>query len=227
MPAARPRLDRERVLAEAVALADTDGLDQLSMRTLAGRLGVVPMALYKHVADKDDLVGGMVDTVVASYAAPPDGLAWREAVRRRILAAREAVLAHPWLRPAIEAGAPRTLAVLDHMDAVAGEFIGGGVSVDLTHHAMHALGHRIWGFSPEAFSTGSGTGEPPSAQDVETQLAQIEERLPHVAAITRDAFARSATGCDEQDEFEFTLDLLLDGFQRLHAAGWSSRDPTA
>lgn len=218
-------LDRSRVLSAGIDLAAREGIDAVSMRALASQLGVVPMALYKHVADKDDLVGGIVDTIVAAYDPPPPGLSWRQAVRARVLSARRAILEHPWLRIAIETRTRRTEAVLDHMNAVAGEFIDGGVSTDLTHYAMHALGDRIWGFSPEAFGGGApdaAAADPaPADPDMMRMLAQ---RFPHVTAIALDSATRNPAGaCDENFEFEFTLDLLLDAFERLHAAGWVSR----
>jgi len=218
----RPALDRTRVVQAAIRLADEGGLAALSMRQLAARLGVVPMALYKHVADKEDLVAGMIDEVVASYPSPPAGLSWREAVRFRVLAARKALTRHPWMRPAIESATRRTPTVLAYLDATAGDFVGGGVSYDLAHYAMHALGHRIWGFSPEAFTapTGSADAAPPPSPE---EVAQMSAIYPHVVAIAMDTAARHPTsGCDEQHEFEFTLDLLLDAFERLHAAQWSS-----
>ncbi len=223
-------LSRPQVLAAGVALADREGLAALSMRHLSAELGVVPMALYKHVTDKDDLVAGMIDLVVAGYATPPPGLDWREGVRQRVLAARDALLEHPWLRPAIETATERTPAVLAHMDAVAGELAAGGLSYDLVHHAMHALGHRIWGFSPEAFSSPAAPSAPPpptpapSTAEQEAMMAAMAQRFPHIAAIALDAVARSPLGaCDEQFEFEFTLDLLLESVARLHSAGWVSR----
>lgn len=124
----RPRLDRAKVLAEAISLADAEGLDALSMRALATRMGVVPMALYKHVADKDDLIGGMVDAVVASYPDPPAAGSWRERVRSRILAAHATATVHPWLSRAIETRTRRTETIFGHMNAVAGDFIDGGFS---------------------------------------------------------------------------------------------------
>lgn len=228
-------LDRARVLAAAIELADEEGIDGVSMRRLSSRLGVVPMALYKHVADKDDLLAGMIDLVIAGYSPVPDGLEWSAAVRARILAARAALLQHPWLRVAIEGAAQRTPAVLGHMDALAGELASGGLSYDLVHHAMHALGHRIWGFNPEAFSTPAAPAgraaqraeqmpPPPPSEEQEAALAAIADRFPHIAAIAADAAERHPGGaCDEQEEFEFTLDLLVESFARLHAAGWRSR----
>lgn len=222
-PASGSRLNRARVLDAAVALADRDGIDAVSMRRLATELDVVPMALYKHVADKDDLVAGMIDAVVTGYRVPALELAWRDAVRTRVLAARDALLEHPWLRSAIERATIRSPAVLGYMDAVAGDLARGGLSYDLVHYAMHALGHRIWGFSPEAFS-GARPASPPEAPPDPEVLAAMAQRFPHVVAIAADAGARNPSGaCEEDDEFAFTLDLLLDGVERLHAGGWQSR----
>lgn len=218
----RPPLSRERALSAAVALADSNGIDAVSMRRLAERLDVVPMALYKHLANKDELLGGMVDTLIAEYERPPADAAWPDAVRAQILSARRVLLRHPWARRVIESRGTRTPAVLGYMDSLAGLLIAGGLSVDLAHHAMHALGHRIWGFSPEAFDTPGPRAAPPSAEEAEQQMRVMGERYPHVLAI---ALESAATGgaCDEQYEFEFTLDLLLAAFQRLHETGWSSR----
>lgn len=223
-PGTEPRasLDRARVTSAGMILAAADGLDAVSMRALATRLDVVPMALYKHVSDKEDLIGGMVDAIVSGYAAPQPGLPWRDAVRARAMAAREAMLAHPWLADAIESCTTRTEVVLDHMNAVAGEFIDGGVSADLAHYAMHALGNRIWGYSPEAFTGGLQTELP--AEQQEALMQTMFQRFPHVTAIALDSSSRNPTGaCDADYEFEFTLDLLLDAFERLHTAGWTSR----
>ena len=224
-PPARVALDRDRVIATAIGLADRDGLAAVSMRLLATELGVTPMALYKHVADKHDLVGGMIDAIVSGYAAPPAGLGWSAAARERILSARTAMLRHPWLRSAIETRSGRTPAVLGHMDAVAGDLLSGGLPIDLTHHAMHALGHRIWGFSPEAFDD----GQPPTPPTTDEELAAAQstmlamaQRFPAVAAIAAQSEATGGS-CDEAFEFEFTLDLLLDAFARLHESGWTSR----
>jgi len=207
------------VLHAGITLADREGFDALSMRALASELGVVPMALYKHVADKDDLVGGMIDTLVEGYDAPPPSAPWRDAVRAQILAARRTLEQHPWLRPAIESRTQRTPAVLAYMNALAGRLIEGGLSVDLTHHAMHALGHRIWGFSPEAFDETDADAPPPDPE----LMRRAAQAYPYVFAIAADAAARNPSGaCDDQSEFEFTLDLLLDAFERLHDAGWRS-----
>ncbi|MGY1594510.1 TetR/AcrR family transcriptional regulator [Geodermatophilus sp. SYSU D00708] len=224
-PEARRRepLSRDRVLRAAVALADEVGIAAVSMRRLAQQLGVVPMALYKHVADKEELLDGMVDVVLGEIAQPDPALDWKAAVRQRVLAARRTVLRHPWARQAIESRTRRTPVVLGHMDAVAGEFLAGGLSADLTHHVMHALGNRIWGFSPELFEEPQDPDAPPPGPEVQAAIAR---RFPHILAIATAAtgghLSAVGGGCDEQFEFEFALDLLLDGAERLHRAAWAS-----
>lgn len=218
----RQRLDQGTVITAAIALADESGLEAVSMRALAARLGVVPMALYKHVTDKEDLIGRMVDQIVAGYAAPTTQEGWRARVRARVLSAREQLLVHPWLGEAIDTRKRRTETVFTYMNAVAGDFIEGGLSPDLTHYAMHALGNRIWGYSSEAFAD----ADAPTPADAEQPeiLAYLTERYPHVVAIAMDAVTRNPSqSCEHQAEFEFTLDLLLDAFERLHTAGWVSR----
>lgn len=216
------RLSRAQVVDAAIALADREGLAAVSMRQLAGDLGVVPMALYKHVSDKHDLLAAMIDRVVADYPRPVSRQPWREAVRTRVLGARDALLAHPWLRPAIETATERTPVILGYMDALVGDLVDGGLSYDLAHHAMHALGHRIWGFSPEAFSTPpSGTAPEPKKPGAD-ELAALARAFPHIAGVAAELERRHPGGCDDQFEFAFTLDLMLEAFARLHAAGWRS-----
>jgi len=217
------------VLRAAVALADELGIAGVSMRRLAQQLGVVPMALYKHVADKDELLDGMVDVVIAEFDAPDPAQEWKDGVRQRVLSARRAVLRHPWARQAIESRTRRTPAVLGYMDSVAGTFRAGGFSVDLTHHLMHALGNRIWGFSPELFDEPQDGDAPPLTPEAQQAMAaEFAQRYRHVleiaVAATRGDLSGVGQGCDEDFEFEFALDLLLDGAERLHRQGWSSAD---
>lgn len=216
-PVPRPRLDRTRVVAEAIALADAGGLDAVSMRSLATHLGVVPMALYKHVSDKDDLLTQMVDTLIDEYQTPAPGGPWRARVLARLQTARATYLQHPWLGDAIETRTRRTEAVMSHMNAVAGEFIAGGCSPRLAHDAMHALGERIWGYAREVFAD----PDAPAARDAADPeiLAYMRERFPFIVAIALDASDRDPDGaCDEDAEFEFTATVLLDAFERLRAA---------
>src|SRR3954465_13788318 len=175
--AGRELLSRERGLRAAVGLADDAGLEALSMRHLAHELGVVPMALYKHVASKEELLGGMVDVIVAEIDPPADGAGWEDAGRGRVLSARQALLRHRWAPPLIESRSQATPVVLDYMDSLIGMFRAGGFSVDLTHHAMHAPSIRMWGFTREVFPTPA----PPASPDArEAMFSQLAQRYPYI-----------------------------------------------
>jgi len=220
----REHLNRDRVLRTAVALADEAGVDAVSMRKLAQRLGVVPMALYKHVANKDELLDGMVDAVVAEIDPPDARLGWQVAVRRRILSAREVLLRHPWARRVMESKTAPTPVVLAYMDSTIAMFLAGGLSVDLTHHVMHALGSRIFGFTQELYDNAPSTDP-----DLQAAMARhLADTYPNIVAIAtsrpHDPGTVVGSGCDDQFEFEFGLDLLLAGVERLHRQGWSSSD---
>jgi AcrR family transcriptional regulator len=214
---AQPRvpLSKQRVLRAAVALADQGGADALSMRKLAQQLGVVPMALYKHVSNKDELLDGMVDVVVGEIDPPPSGIDWKTAIRQRVLSARSALLRHPWASRVIESRTGPTPAVLAYMDSIIGIFRAGGFSIDLTHHAMHAMGSRLLGFTQELFDDTANV-DPEMQADM---LRELADRYPSitelVTAITHDEASVVGQGCDDQFEFEFALDLMLDGLERL------------
>ncbi|WP_427129169.1 TetR/AcrR family transcriptional regulator [Pseudarthrobacter sp. S9] len=230
-PARRTPLSRDRVLVAAVALADEVGIESLSMRRLAQELGVVPMALYKHVANKEELLDGMVDALVREIDPPARDADWKNTVRLRVLSARRALLRHPWARQVLESRTNRTPAVLEYMDSFIGMFLAGGFSVDLTHHVMHALGSRMWGFTQELFDdSASQNAEGPAALPPEAQAAMFQEmaeRYPNIFKVAtvsaHDDDSVVGQGCDDQFEFEFALDLLLDGFERLHQQNWTSK----
>ncbi len=225
----RLRLNRHRVLQAAVELADEIGIEALSMRRLAEELGVVPMALYKHVANKEELLDAMIEVVVSEIDPPISTTDWKTAARLRITSARQVLMRHTWARRVLESRTNHTPTVMDYMESTIGMFLAGGFSVDLTHHVMHALGSRMWGFTQELFDQTTSSGSAAQADgDPEVQSAQtlaMAERYPNIAQISG-AAAHDDTvvggGCDDRFEFEFVLDLLLDGFERLHQTGWSS-----
>jgi AcrR family transcriptional regulator len=215
--AAQPRqpLSKERVLGAAVALADEGGVDSLSMRKIAQRLGVVPMALYKHVSNKDEMLDGMVDVVVGEIDPPPGGTDWKTAIRQRVLSARNALLRHPWASQVIESRTDPTPAVLAYMDSMIGMFRAGGFSIDLTHHAMHAMGSRLLGFSQELYDDSVDLDPEATAVMLEWMAGAYPNITELVTAITHDEGSVVGQGCDDQFEFEFALDLMLDGLERL------------
>ena len=216
----RVPLSRERILGTAVAFADREGVESLSMRRLAQELDVVPMALYKHLANKEQMLDGMLDVVVGEIDPPATDTEWRTAVRERILSARRALLRHPWASRVMESRGEPTPTVIGYMDSMIGMFRAGGFSIDLTHHAMHAMGSRLMGFSQELFNDRTDTAP---EMDAETYRA-MAETYPSIyellLSVTHDDASVVGSGCDDQFEFEFALDLMLDGLERL-----KDRDP--
>jgi AcrR family transcriptional regulator len=219
----RAPLTRERILETAVALADEGGVDSISMRRIAQELGVVPMALYKHVASKDELLDGMIDVVVGEIDPPLEGTDWKTAMRERILSARQALLRHPWAARVIESRGQPTPMVIGYLDSMMGVLLAGGFSIDLMHHALHVMGSRILGFSQDLFDD---TDDMPE-EEARAMWAGLAEVYPNLAALAGAYFAGEVThdgpvvagACDDQFEFEFALDLILDGLERLRVRG--------
>ena len=211
----REPLSRERILRTAVALADEGGVESLSMRKIALELGVVPMALYKHVSNKDEMLDGMVDVVVGEIDPPLPDADWKTTIRERVLSARRALLRHPWASQVIESRTDPTPTVIEYMDSMIGIFRAGGFSIDLTHHAMHAMGSRLLGFSQELFDDTAEVGPEMPAEALREMAGRYPNITELVTAITHDQASVVGQGCDDQFEFEFALDLMLDGLERL------------
>ncbi len=220
----RTSLTRDGVLRAAVDLADREGLDALTMRRLARLLGVEAMSLYHHVANKEAVLDGAVEVVLREILAevadlgPSPAQDWRGAMRARILTARRVLLRHPWAPRVIETRTTMGTEIVAYFDGLLGIFRAGGFSYDLAHHAMHALGSRALGFTRELFE--------PADPDVggaeaTAMLEQMADRFPHITGMLADA-AHGTEGtlgwCDDQAEFEFALDLLLDGLDRRRSA---------
>lgn len=205
-------------------LADAEGLEAVTMRRLAGSLGVEAMSLYHHVPGKESLLDGLVEALMGEIrdevGEPVTSDDWRSDVRERCLSARRVMLRHPW-GPAL-VGSRRSIppSVYVHFEGLLASLIRGGFSYHLAHQALHTLGSMVLGFVQELFNP-SATGEAPDEAveaEAEAELVELAAVLPHLAAMV--ASELHATGdptlgwCDSQVEFEFTLDLLLDGLDR-------------
>lgn len=211
----RVPLTRERVLRTAVALADEGGIESLSMRKLAQALDVVPMALYRHVANKDELLDGLVDVVIGEIDPPRSDTEWKTAMRERILSARRALLRHPWASKVMESRTTPTPVALGYMDSMIGLLRRGGFSLDLTHHALHAMGSRMFGFTQELFNDRSDS-DPEMEAEMWGAMAGTYPYIYEIfTTISHDDASVVGAGCDDQFEFEFALDLMLDGIERL------------
>lgn len=212
----RPPLSRERVVRAAIDLADAGGLATLTMRKLGQALGVEAMSLYNHVANKDDLLDGMVDFVFGEIGPPPPGVAWRRAMRQRALAARAALARHPWAIGLLESRLTPGPATLRHHDAVIGCLRAGGFSIAMTAHAFSLLDSYIYGFALQQVSL-PFDGPEDTATMAEAFLRHFPaDDYPHLAEMTARHVLRP--GYDYADEFVFGLDLILDGLERRREA---------
>ena len=208
----RAPLSRERVLVEAVALADENGIGTLTMRRLADRLQVEPMSLYHHVANKDEILDGMVDVVFREIELPSTHAEWKTAMRDRAASARDALRRHPWAIGRMESRANPGPATLRHHDAVIGCLRDAGFTIELTAHAFSAIDSYLYGFAMQELNLPFSTPEETAAMAV-TFLEQFPaEEYPHLAELTTEHVLQP--GYDYGDEFEFGLDLILDGLER-------------
>jgi AcrR family transcriptional regulator len=209
----RSRLNRHRVVRAAVGLADEGGFDHLSMRKLAEKLDVVPMALYKHVANKEELLDGMVDVVFGEVEFSSEG-GWRAALRERARKMREALLRHPWAVGLMETRMPGP-ANLRHHNATMGCLREeAGLSFRAAVHAYTVMDSYIYGFALQ-----EKTLAPDIAEEAETRLEKLEDEhpspadeYPHLMEVVAEL---GKSGYDYTEEFEFGLDLILDGIERL------------
>ena len=211
----RRRLSRPLVLETAVALADQDGLDGFSMRRLAQELGVVPMALYKHVANRDELLDGMVDVVFAEIESPSIDEDWRSALRRRAISAREALKRHSWAIGLMETRHPGPANLRNH-NAVMGCLREAGFSFETAIHAYSVQDAYIYGFAQQEQTLGFQA--PGDAGEAAQRRAQVIGQLGDYPYLAEIAAKLPESGYDNAVEFAWGLDLILDGLDRHRAA---------
>lgn len=221
MDRSRAPLHLEGIVAAAVRLADAQGIEAVSMRALAASFDVVPMALYRHVASKERLLDAMLEAVIREIPAPAPGGEWHERARGLIVAARHAMARHPWAWRVMEHATTPVPAVLDHQEAMLAVLREGGLSVGLAHHLMHALGSRLWGFTTEVYASAGPPADPAARAALVAAMVARWPRIVESARYSRhDADSVVGQGCDDEAEFLFAVDLILDGARRLHREGW-------
>jgi AcrR family transcriptional regulator len=212
MSPSRPRLSRESVLRRAVAVADAGGIGSLTMRSLADALKVKPMSIYHHVANKDDVLDGIVDIVFSEIDLPAIGGDWHAEMRRRASSARAAMRRHPWAIGLVETRTSPGPATLKHHNAVIGTLRQAGFSVEMTAHAFALIDAYVYGFAlSEATLPVNG---PESVTEVAGRMMDqySPEDYPHLVEFTVEHVMKP--GYDYGAEFEFGLDLVLDGLAR-------------
>jgi AcrR family transcriptional regulator len=211
VPRARARLSRERVLEGALAVADARGAAALTIRSLAEELDVKPMSLYHYVANKEEILDGIVDLVFAEVDLPAAD-DWRIAMRGRAHSMRAALRRHAWAVPLMESRSSPGPATLRHHDAALGVLRRGGFSVAMSAHAFALLDAYIYGFVlQETTLPFEGPAEVPALAE-EILATMPEDEYPHFVELAREHVLQP--GYDFGDEFEFGLELILDGLER-------------
>jgi AcrR family transcriptional regulator len=212
--ATEPRipLSRDRVLRAAVAFADQSGVGPLSMRKLGEALGVEAMSLYNHVANKGELLDGMVDLVFSEIDLPPGGADWKTAMRQRAVSARQALSRHPWAIGLMESRSSPGPATLRHHDTVIGSLREAGFSIEMAAHAFTVLDSYIYGFALQEASLPFDTAEE-TAEMAQTILARFPpDEYPHLTELTLEHVLQP--GYNYGNEYGFGLDLILGGLER-------------
>lgn len=216
---ASPRvpLSRERVLRAALDLADEGGIESLTMRRLGQALQVEAMSLYNHIAGKDDILDGIVDLVFSEIEVPSDIGHWKTSMRRRALSAREALTRHPWATSLMQSRTKPGPATLRHHDAVIGSLRRAGFPIHMAAHAFSVMDGYIYGFALQQVNLPSHTSEE-SAALAESILRELPaDKYPHLAEMIVEHALKP--GYDYAEEFEFGLDLILDGLEGLRGEG--------
>ena len=221
-PNAEPRvpLSKERVLRAAVALADEGGIESLTMRKLAQELGVEAMSLYYHVANKNDILDGMVDVVFSEIGLPPGGVGWKTAMRERAISTRKVLSLHPWATSMMQSRPNPGPALLRHHDWVIGTLRESEFSIELTAHAFSAMDAYIYGFALQEETLPFDAAEEVAAI-AEAFLENFpSDEYPYLAELSVEHIMKPRY--DYGDEFEFGLDLVLDGLERAQARSASA-----
>jgi AcrR family transcriptional regulator len=209
----REPLTRERVLDAAVKLADQGGIESLSMRKLGQELGVEAMALYYHFASKDEVLDGSVDLVFSEIDLPASGADWKTAMRQRAISVRDVLSRHRWAIGLMESRANPGPANLRHHDAVIGSLRAAGFDMEMTAHAYSLLDSYIYGFALTKMNLPFDTSQ---------EIAQVAQSLlqpfpldeyPNLEQMVTEHVMKP--GYDYGDEFEYGLDVILDGFDRV------------
>jgi len=207
-------LSRDRILNTALRIADEDGIEALSMRRIAQALGVKAMSLYNHVKNKDEIISGIVDRVMGEIDVPDITADWKVTMRQRAISAHAMLMRHPWAALTIMAGVNVGPAALRYVDATLGCLRQAGFSWEMADHAWNAMDSHIYGFTLQALNFPFDEAE--YADVASAFVSQIpSSTYPFLNGLTQEVIARRYSGIHT---FEFGLDLLLDGLDRLRDA---------
>ena len=218
-PRAEPRRPwtRTQLVRAAIDLADNGGIESLSMRKLSQHLGGAPMSLYNHVSNKEDLLDGMIDALFNEIELLASEHGWKATMRQRAILIRNLMSRHPWAIGLMESRRTPGPATLQHHDAVIGCLRDAGFSIHLAAHAFAALDSYIYGFALQERSLAFGSPEETSELAKAFMLQFLTKDYPRLAELTSEHVLQP--GYDYGDEYEFGLDLILDGLEKNLAQG--------
>ncbi len=208
----RRPLDRDHIVDTAVALADAGGIETLSMRKLAGELGVEAMSLYYHVPSKDALLDGMVDRVIGEIALPSLDGAWKPEMRARAVSAHETLQRHPWAIGLVDSRRNRSPESLRYYDAMIGCLLNAGFTVELAAHALSAIDAYVYGFGIQEENLPLGDEEEVAEVSEELLAQMTEQEFTHLTRMIVEVALQP--GYDFSAEFAWGLDLVLDALER-------------
>ena len=208
----RAPLNRDQILAIAIDVADERGVAAVTMREVASRLGVEAMSLYNHVANKDDILDGMLDAVIEQFDLPTDVSDWREAMRRRAVSAHEVFGHHPWAPMLLDSRESSGPSRLRYFDWVLGTLVEAGFALDAAVRAFSLLDSYIYGFGIQQFNM-SADGDASPEEMAEAILTAIPaHEYPYLHRMASHAMQ---TGYDADADFGFGLEIILDGLERI------------
>jgi AcrR family transcriptional regulator len=212
-PESRAPLNRERVLRAAVAIADSRGIGALTMRELGRELGVEAMSLYNHVANKDDMLDGMVDLVLGDVELPADEPDWKRAMTRRAVSAHRVFASHPWASALVDSRESSGPARLRYFDWVVGTLRRAGFSLPQTAQAFSLLDSYIYGFGRQQLNM-SATGDYDLEQMAQAFMAAIPaDEYPYLSEMVVEHALKQPY--DAEADFDFGLRLILEGLERI------------
>ena len=208
----RAPLTRDRVLRAAIGLADAGGIESLSMRRLGQALGVEAMSLYNHVANKDDILNGMIDIVVGEIDLASELADWKVAIRRTAISAHDTLVRHPWAASLVLSGSGLSMARLRLMNSILGGLREAGFSAEMTDHGYHALDSHIMGFT--LWQVGMNLGSDEELKELATGFLEriSASEFPHLVEHVQQHLKEPNP--EDEGEFAFGLDLILDGLER-------------
>lgn len=211
---ARARLDRDVIFRTAVQIADSEGVEAVSMRKIAGKLSVEAMSLYHHIPNKDAILKGMVDLVLGEIEILGVEQVWKERLRGYARSIRKQLARHPWSLPLLSTFRNPGPETLSHYETILGIFLDAGFNLETTAHCYSLLDSYIYGFVQQSMSFAMGAEEHGTVAPEQSLLSMELDSFPNLKRMMREYASRPEYSFE--DEFEFGLTVVLDAIEGLN-----------